>query len=423
MIDLGLLQAQVRDLPSPSLSDADRIDLLRGLEELTCVAQAAQAALTADFAESQEAKAADAGVPAARRGRGIASQVALARRESPHRGQRHLGLARILPKELPHTWAAFRSGRITEWRATLLARETACLALEQRLEVDERLAADPDALEAMGDNELAGAARALAAELDPASVAERRRRAESERRVTLRPAPDVMSQLSALLPVKDGVAVLAALMSAADAATGTGDPRSRGQIMADTLVARITGREPLAEDADPGATVNVVMPDTVLTGQSDAGAWIEGYGPIPADLARDLAAGATWVRRLYADAATGALVAMESRRRTVPAGMATFLRVRDRICRTPWCDAPVRHGDHVESVEEGGATSVANTQGLCEACNHAKQARGWTARPRPGPVHTVQTTTPTGHTYTSTAPPARKPVWVETEPGVWSLIA
>ena len=39
--------------------------------------------------------------------------------------------------------------------------------------------------------------------------------------------------------------------------------------------------------------------------------------------------------------------------------------------------------------------------------NHAKQARGWRARPRPGPRHTFETTTPTGHRYRSTAPAAR----------------
>ena len=423
MIDMASLQAQVREIPTPALSDADRIDLIRGLEELTCIAQAAQAALTADFAESQVAKAKDAGVPAERRTRGIAAQVALARRESPHRGQRHLGLAMILRDELPHTWAAFRAGLISEWKATLMARETACLALEQRLEVDQRLARDPQALEAMGDRELVGRAAQLAAELDAASVVERRRRAERERRVTLRPAPDVMSQLSALLPVKDGVAVYAALKAAADTAVGTGDPRTRGQVMADTLVERVTGRDPLADDSDPGATVNVVLPDTVLTGQTETGAWVEGYGPIPGDLARDLAAGATWLRRLYADAHTGALVAMDSTRRLVPQGMATFLRHRDRICRTPWCDAPVRHADHVEAAADGGPTTTANTQGLCQACNHAKQARGWTARPRPGPHHTVATTTPTGHTYTSTAPPARTRTWVEIDPGTWTLIA
>jgi len=56
--------------------------------------------------------------------------VALARRESPHKGQQHLDMAKILTTELPHTLAALRCGRITEWRATILVRETACLSRE-----------------------------------------------------------------------------------------------------------------------------------------------------------------------------------------------------------------------------------------------------------------------------------------------------
>lgn len=63
----------------------------------------------------------------------MAAEIALARRESPHRGQQHLGLARILTAEMPHTMAAFRAGRITEWRATLLVREAACLSLDDCL--------------------------------------------------------------------------------------------------------------------------------------------------------------------------------------------------------------------------------------------------------------------------------------------------
>ncbi|MDP3891780.1 HNH endonuclease, partial [Nocardioides sp.] len=102
---------------------------------------------------------------------------------------------------------------------------------------------------------------------------------------------------------------------------------------------------------------------------------------------------------------TGGLIAMDSRARAFPTLLATFLRLRDQgICRTPWCDAPARHTDHVQPVDEGGPTSAINGQGLCEACNHAKQAPGWTASATPGPRHTVATTSPTGHTYQSRAP-------------------
>ena len=70
--------------------------------------------------------------------------------------------------------------------------------------------------------------------LDPESFVTRRRRAEADRNVTLRPAPDTMTWLTALLPVKEGVGVLAALTRTADTARATGDPRTKGQVMADT---------------------------------------------------------------------------------------------------------------------------------------------------------------------------------------------
>jgi hypothetical protein len=75
-----------------------------------------------------------------------------------------------------HTLFALRGGKITEWRAMVLARETACLTLEDRRVVDQRLAGNPDRLEAMGDREAEVAARDLAYQLDPASVVERRQR-------------------------------------------------------------------------------------------------------------------------------------------------------------------------------------------------------------------------------------------------------
>ena len=157
--------------------------------------------------------------------------------------------------------------------------------------------------------------------------------------------------------------------------------------------------------------INVVVDDAVLLGDRDGFGWVEHYGPVPGDLLREwIAANAEqgieqWVRRLYVTPATGELVAMDSQGRRFEGKLAEFLRLRDRRCRTPWCDAPVRHLDHAQDHADGGPTSARNGQGLCEGCNYAKQARGWTARPRPGPRHTIETITPTGHRYRSTAPP------------------
>jgi hypothetical protein len=153
------------------------------------------------------------------------------------------------------------------------------------------------------------------------------------------------------------------------------------------------------------------MSDGALFGTSDEPAHIQGYGPIPAELAREIVARAcndgekVWLRRLYTHPTTGELAAMDSRARLFRSSLARFIHLRDQTCRTPWCDAPIRHTDHPTAVAEGGPTDAANGQGLCEACNYAKQAPGWRARPAPGADgHQIETITPTGHAYGSSPP-------------------
>ena len=70
-----------------------------------------------------------------------------------------------------------------------------------------------------------------------------------------------------------------------------------------------------------------------------------------------------WVRRLYVTPETGELVAMDSRARPFDGKLAEFLRLRDQRCRTPYCDAPIRHLDHAEDHAKGGPTGAVNGQG------------------------------------------------------------
>ncbi len=389
------------------LDDTCLVDTIAALERLTCTITATQAALAVELDTSIRASEEDAGIPPARRGRGVAAMLGLARRESPHRAARRLSLAKVTATELPHTWAAWRAGRVTEWRTTLIARETACLDLPDRLAVDTHVAGDADAFETMSDRDAESAARAHGEQLDPGAHVVRRRHAEAERHVSLRPAPDTMTWLTALLPVKDGVAAFAALTRAADQAQATGDNRTRGQVMADELVSRVltntSGDSPAAAVA-----LNLVMTDHALLGDSDEPAHLDTYGPIPAELAREIVCDQLttseelWLRRLYTAPDTGQLQAMDSRARLFPIGLARFIRLRDQHCRTPWCNAPIRHIDHALDHADGGPTTGINGQGLCEACNHAKQAHRW--RARPGPDGSITTTTPTGHTYRSRPP-------------------
>jgi hypothetical protein len=403
----GLIDT-LRNLPQ-RVEDAARIDRIRALEELKAAAAAAQARESALFAASQREQQRALGVPEARVGRGVAAQVGLARRVSPSQASRYLGWATVLVTELPVTYAQLQAGRVSERRAEIVAKETIWLSREHRLAVDAQLG---PRLESLGDRQVEAEAKRLGYRLDPEGFVARRARAETERRVWLRPAPEAMVYLTALLPVAQGVAAYAALTKTADSTTAAGDGRGRGQIMADTLVERLTGQ---AAAPDVPVAINLIMTDhTLLHPDTEDGAEpaiIDGYGPITADHARQLVTGPAddtpmWIRRLYTHPTTGQLVAMESRQRGFPAGQRLLIKIRDQRCRTTWCNAAIRHTDHIHRAAQGGATTVDSGQGYCEHCNYVKEAPGWrtTRVDNDDGAHEVETTTPTGHTYRSRAP-------------------
>ena len=430
---LEALVDSLADVGGDGPSDLDLLAVLHQLERVKAAVAAAQARVTVTFAASQE-RAAQAARHAAKgqgfeawraardRFPGVGEQVGLARRLSPWQGRAQLTFATDLLTDLPCTLAALTTGAISEWRAGIIARETTWLSAADRLAVDAEVAGDRVALARLGNRELTRAVTAAAYRRDPQGALARARAAENDRNVSIRPKPDAMCRISALLPVAQGVATYAALSQAADAARAEGDPRSRGQVLADTVVERVTGQTSAA--AVP-VEVQVVLSDAALLG-SGAGAehpaQVPGYGTVPAGWARDLIRGGAptssdgqqakvWLRRLYATPDARTLVAMESGRRLFDAGLRRFLLARDGTCRTPWCDAPIRHLDHVTDHAAGGATSDRNGQGLCEQCNHTKQLAGWqveTVDPsdgqRAGP-HSVRWITPAGLAYESQAPP------------------
>src|SRR5690242_17613511 len=152
------------------VDDAVRIDRIRALEGLRSAVAAAQARETAAFVASQRAAQAAVGVPGGRVGRGIATQIGLARRISPFQAGRYAGWATILTGELPGTFAALARGRVSEWRALLVARETGVLSAAHRAVVDGELA---PRLAGLGDRAVEAQARALAYRLDPAGFVRR----------------------------------------------------------------------------------------------------------------------------------------------------------------------------------------------------------------------------------------------------------
>ncbi|MBM7416392.1 MULTISPECIES: HNH endonuclease signature motif containing protein [Nocardiaceae] len=398
---------------------ASDIDAVRALEELKSVGAAAQASVTDHVSAVIRSDRRDRGVAQNKWDAGIASQVGLARRESHHRGGTYLGLARAVVQEMPHTHALMRRGLLNEYRAMLLVRETAHLSAEDRREVDRRLCAEAATLDGKGDLHIVAMASAVAQELDAASVVKRNARAKSQRRVSVRPAPEFMAYVNALMPMDQAVCVYATLRRDADAMVGSGlaGDRTRDQVMADLLFERVTGAS--AAQGAPVA-VQMVMSDETLLAGGDEAAYVPGYGTVPAASARRLVAdsvdtggaGAT-LRRVYANPTTAHLTAMESSARTFPAGLASYIDIRDRTCRTPWCDAPIRHHDHITPHRFGGPTTADNGMGLCAACNYAKEADGWeTTRIREdvAGLHIVRFRTATGHTYDSEAPASPRPM-------------
>jgi hypothetical protein len=389
------------------VSDAAMIDQIRGLEELTAAAAAKQMIITAAFAASQRAGQVAAGVPKERVGRGVSAQVGLARRMSPSQANRYVGQAMILTGELPECFAHLVAGVVPEWRVLQVAQQTAWLSVEHRALVDVEVAPQ---LEYLGNRQTIDLTKKIALRLDPRGYVDRLAHAETERRVSMRPAPDLMVYLTALLPTTQAVSAYAALKHHADTMVGVGrETRNRGQVMADTLVERVTGQ---ATAGDVPVAVNLIMTDSSLFSTGDnpeEPAFVVGGGVIPAEIARRMVHDPTgdstvFVRRLYTDPTTGQLAAMDTRSRFFTQNERLFLLLRDQTCRTPFCDAPVRHADHIQPFDDGGATDVANGQGLCEACNYTKQAPGWYQRPAPDGTGDIITSTPTGHLYRSRAP-------------------
>ncbi|HEU4542810.1 MAG TPA: DUF222 domain-containing protein [Jiangellaceae bacterium] len=400
-------------VPSAAGDDATRIDVIAGLEKLKAAAAAAQLQVIAEFAASQEAANRAMGISADRAVRGIPEQVGLARKVSPASAARQLSQANALIGQLPDTFALLRRGEISEHVATIVTIETSHLAADDRRLVDKKLA---DQLPQLSPKRAHAAARRLAIEADPAGAVARASNARADRRVSIRPAPDTMTILSALLPCEQGVAAWAALRRTADSLTATGDGRTRGQIMADTLVERLTGQ---ASAGAVSAEIGLVMTDTSLLTGDETAAELTGYGPIPAAVARHIAHGGgpnpdgqaeqarVYLRRLFTDPATGIIGDCDPRRRRFDGVLATLLVYRDGgTCRDPYCDAPIRHLDHIQTHATGGPTTATNGRGECARGNYVRHMPGFTVCLIDPVRHVVETVTPTGHTYQSRPPPA-----------------
>ena len=292
-----------------------------------------------------------------------------------------------------------------ERRAQIIATETTDLDRSERVEVDAVIADDLDGL---GDAALRDRVQHEALRRDQTSALERRERARARRQVTGRILADGVAMIRAIIPTEQYSAIITSLDDAASRVRAAGDSRTRAQVVADTFVQRLGGPTPGAPT--PVALKIVVTAETLL-GLSQEPAHLLGAGWIPASRARELARDgvehlrSTW-QRLFAEPTTGSLITMDSTSPLFRGELAEFLTLRDRRCRTPYCNGRIRHHDHIQPRAHGGPTHRDNGQGLCEACNYTKETPGWHHQTVEDPLTatTINITTPTGHRHRSRAP-------------------
>ncbi|WP_345603713.1 HNH endonuclease signature motif containing protein, partial [Pseudonocardia adelaidensis] len=145
--------------------------------------------------------------------------------------------------------------------------------------------------------------------------------------------------------------------------------------------------------------VQILIPFTTLLGADDHPCELVGHGPIPADLAREIAGDAT-LKRLVYDPLSGTVLDHGRSTYRPPAGLADHVRARDVYCRGPICRRRALDGhlDHITPYPHG-PTNDKNLHGCCGHEHRMKHAPGWAVRALPD--GRIQWITPTGHRYHS----------------------
>ena len=249
-----------------------------------------------------------------------------------------------------------------------------------------------------------------------------------------------MCYLTALLPVAQGVAVYTALTRHADTLRTAGDPRTRGQVMADALVERATG----TPGGITGVEIQLVMTDRTLFQADSEPARLPGYGTVPAGWARTLLTTANGHRRATAAGerdgrdtrlarplAPPALHPPRHRRthrdglprpdlppRTPPLHPDPRRHLPHPLLRRPHPPpgphhplAPRRHNHRGPTAPDSAKPATtpkkppAGTPHRNPTTQNRSRTRTGTQARAPPRRHTIELTTPTGHAYRSTAPP------------------
>jgi hypothetical protein len=144
---------------------------------------------------------------------------------------------------------------------------------------------------------------------------------------------------------------------------------------------------PTAGGAPPGGTlpaprqgaVEIQVPLTTLLDLADNPGELAGFGPVVADIARQVTAqqqDATW--RFSITNTLGEVIHHGTTRRRPTAATAAFVRARNRTCIAPGCRRAARTCDldHTTAWADGGPSTAGNLAPLCRRHHRFKHAPG-----------------------------------------------
>jgi len=296
-------------------------------------------------------------------------------------------------------------GQVSYLHAANLAEAVFALNDKQARAVEERvLARAPE----QSLTEFQRSVRRAVARVAAATVEEQRAEAMKQRRVCLTPRDDGMAELWALLPAEGAAAIMTAVDALASV-TSADDPRTADHRRADALVdlgvaALHDPLLPRAQGMRPGIGVTVAL--STLLGVDEQPGELAGHGPIPASLARHMAADetGTW-RRLVTEPVTGRLLDYGHDTYRPPKDLADYVIARDQVCTFTGCNRPACRCDldHQIPYDKGGSTSSENLDPLCKRHHICKHDTDWTPH-RDNDDGTTTWTSPTKHRYRSRPP-------------------
>ncbi|GAA2117921.1 DUF222 domain-containing protein [Actinomadura alba] len=217
-----------------------------------------------------------------------AAEIAAALTWTKRTARSRLQEARLLIERLPQVWAALRAGSIDAPKTRVIVEGTNAVDDHiAHLVIGQILPEAPG----LTTGQLAYRLRRLIAEADPEAAQRRHEEAVKERKVVRGTNPDGSAFLSGCnLPVDQAAAADERLDALARAAKRSGDSRPMDHIRADIYLGLIAGTWQGPSPVHRRGVIELTADLPTLMGLAERAGDLSGWGPVIADIARQIAA-------------------------------------------------------------------------------------------------------------------------------------